>query len=404
MRLLLLLFLLFNSLLFPLAPVQAWQPSRLPGVRSAAGFQILELKVSYEFGLQASFEAQLTPAEEVREIYLMIQPQGATTRVESIPTSEDGHIMFIYDLAANPLRPFSPVNYWLRVTLKSGEQVESIHSTFLYEDNRFVWQYLENDDFMVKWYSGDLDFGQAVMDAATAGLEKVRELVDAPAPQPLRIYVYPSSTDLQAALSLINATWLAGHASPEFATVLISLAPGPSQQLEMERQLPHEITHILLYQAYSENYSRLPQWLNEGLASLSELYPNSDYKRALQKAGQNGSLLPMQSLCNSFPREASGAYLAYAQSESFVRFLSQKFGFNRLQELAGQYADGVDCTQGIQTVLGTSLDQLELRWKQEALKIDAELLAWQNLMPYLAILLLVLIPAIGGSLWLLRKK
>ncbi|HZU85924.1 MAG TPA: peptidase MA family metallohydrolase, partial [Anaerolineaceae bacterium] len=205
-------------------------------------------------------------------------------------------------------------------------------------------------------------------------------------------------------LALINASWVAGHASPEFATVLVSLTPSPSQRLEMERQLPHEITHILLYQAYGANYSRLPQWFNEGLASLSELYSNADYKRALQKAVQSNSLIPMESLCNGFPRESSGAYLAYAQSESFTRFLFQKYGNASLQELAALYADGVDCQQGIQTVYKTSLDQLELRWKQEYLGMDAELLAWQSLLPYLAILLFVLIPIIAGGLWILRRK
>lgn len=394
MRLFILFVLLLNNLL-----------SYNPAVASLTPrMEIKELQVSYQFGLKASFQAWLTPPDAIKEIHLMIQPQGSATRVEKIPLNADGHILFEYDLAATPLPPFSPVDYWLRVTQKDGKQVESSHQTFLYEDNRFDWQTIESGTLVVKWYSGDLAFGQMVMDVATQGMEKSRQLVNATPPQPLRIYVYPAATDLQSALALINSAWVAGHADPEFATVLVSLPPGPGQRLEMERQLPHEITHILLYQAYGANYTRLPAWLNEGLASLSELYPNADYKRALQKAGQNNSLIPMEMLCGSFPREASGAYLAYAQAESFTRFLEQKYGTPSLQELAGLYADGVNCQQGIQTTFETSLGQAELRWKQEYLGINAEQLAWQSLLPYLVLLLLVLIPAIAGGMWLWRKK
>ncbi len=396
-RRLILLLLLIHSLLAPSMAVQANLPAQTT-------LEISGLTVSYRFGESAHFEAQVTPLDQVQEIHLMIQPQGTSTRVELAAPNAEGKVALDYDLAARPLRAFSPVEYWLVVTLKDGSQVESSRESFLYEDNRFEWQYIDNKNVVAKWYSGDLTFGQIVVDTATSGLEKAQETVDAPAPQPLRVYVYPTSDDLQSALKLINASWLAGHASPEFATVLISVAPGPTARLELERQLPHEITHILLYQAYGDNYARLPQWLNEGLASLSEIYPNSDYARVLEKAASNGSLLPMQSLCNEFPREASGALLAYAQSESFVRFLSQKFGYDSLHKLAAQYADGVDCLQGVQTVYESSLDQLELRWKQEFLEINAGQLAWQNLLPYLVVMLLVLVPAVVGGVWIWRRK
>ncbi|HZU87403.1 MAG TPA: hypothetical protein VFF78_07960, partial [Anaerolineaceae bacterium] len=216
-RLLSLLILLLNNLLFPNAASLALHHAPI----DAAALEIKDLQVSYEFGLKVNFQAWLSPAEEVQEVYLMIQPLGNSTRVENIQPASDGHILFEYDLSARPLPPFSPVEYWLRVTTKDGKQMESLHQTFLYEDNRFEWQVIETDSIVVKWYAGDLSFGQTVMDAATAGVEKARELVNADPPQPLRIYVYPAPADLQAALALINASWVAGHASPEFATVLV---------------------------------------------------------------------------------------------------------------------------------------------------------------------------------------
>ena len=94
----------------------------------------------------------------------------------------------------------------------------------------------------------------------------------------------------------------------------------------MERQIPHEIMHILEYQITGTSYNQIPVWLLEGLASSAELYPNPDYQQVLEKAVDEDSLLPMSVLCQDFPRDLSGALLAYAQSNSFVRFLNQNFG------------------------------------------------------------------------------
>jgi ABC-type uncharacterized transport system permease subunit len=139
------------------------------------------------------------------------------------------------------------------------------------------------------------------------------------------------------------------------------------------------------------------------MASLAELYPNPEYERVLQKAIDNKSLLPMEALCPAFPREASGAFLSYAQSASFVRFIHQNYGTSGLKNLMLHYQDGLGCSEGAQAALGSSLQQLENRWHMEALKINVQVLALQNLAPYILILLLVTVPPAAAALFT-RKK
>ena len=162
--------------------------------------------------------------------------------------------------------------------------------------------------------------------------------------------------------------------------------------MELERLLPHEIMHILLYQVTGDQYSNTPTWLSEGLASLAEIYPNPDYSRSLDQAAQDSTLLPMVGLCDEFPTEASLALQAYAQSASFVRFLSDQFGISKLQTILQKYADGMDCESAVSVVYKTDLNKLESRWKQEVLGVNVNALALRKLSPYFFLAAIILLP------------
>jgi hypothetical protein len=174
--------------------------------------------------------------------------------------------------------------------------------------------------------------------------------------------------------------------------MVVSLPRGPEQHLEMERQIPHELMHLLLYQWLGVGYGNLPAWLNEGLASVAELYPNPDYLTLLSKANDEDKLLPITSLCQTFPRDASGAFLAYAQATSFTRYLHQQYGSTGLEKLARAYADGLSCERGVQTALDSTLPQLERSWRGEAFREDALLQVLTNLAPWLVLLLALVVP------------
>ncbi len=180
---------------------------------------------------------------------------------------------------------------------------------------------------------------------------------------------------------------------------MVTISPGPEQRMEMERQIPHEIMHLVESQAAGDAYSSLPTWLTEGVASLAEIYPNPDFQRSLSKAAESDTLIPLNLLCNGFSHEASSAFLSYAESISFVRFLSERFGSSGLQTLIKKYQDGLGCSEGLQAAYGQSLDQLDAQWKEEVLGINAQVLAWKNLSPYLLLSLLLLLPPIGLGVW-----
>ncbi len=374
--------------------------------RAQSVVEVSEVQVSYLFGSHVTFSARIRAAVPMQEAWLLFQSAGETNTHLVRPTlSADGRLVYQHPAATGTLRPFAPVYFWYRITLTNGEVYTSPRRSFAYIDNRFPWQILEDEWVRVHWYAGDLDFGQAAFDIAHVGLQKVSEILPYQKSPPIDLYIYASAVDLKNALALGGPAWASGQASPDLGVALVAIAPDPAAKLEMERQIPHELAHIVLYQRAGAAYERLPIWLREGIASLTEIYPNPDYRTALKAAAQNGLLLDISDLCYAFPSDAGRAYLAYAEADSFTRYLYHTYGPPALFHLVVAYADGMDCEQGARHIFGLSLTQLDRRWRQATLDSNALLAAGQHILPYLILLLIILsIPVWGWSYATARRK
>lgn len=359
-------------------------------VPAQANYDVRDVTAFYSYGESVTFQAHISPVTGVNEVYLMIQPEGQNTRMEPVTLNVDGEILYKYDLAMHPLRPFGRTFYWFRLATEAGE-VTTPSYWFDYIDNRFTWQTLSNQYFDIHWQGTDLTFGQKVMNTAKSALDSAQKILPTAPKLPLKIFVYTNPTDLKSALPGLAENWAVGHASPDLQVILLSIPTGPDQSLELERQLPHEMMHVLEYEIVGNQYANTPVWLTEGIASIAELYPNADYARVLEAALQTDGLLSFQNLCNAFPRDAGSAFLAYAQSTAFVRYVYQNFGSIGLTNLLRQYQTGLGCEEGVQAALGKSLTELENNWRATSLSDNPTGRALKTLSPYLIIALLLLI-------------
>jgi hypothetical protein len=333
-----------------------------------------------------------------------VHPIGDLNTIAGLATLHSSNLVtYQVELSEHPIRAYSTIEYWYRITLEDGTQITTDPETFVYFDNRFDWQTLAESPFEIFWYEGSLAFGQEMLNAALESTFRFQNYLPVPTPTNIQAYVYASSSELQTALRLSGQTgpWIAGHADPDLGVVVVTIPPGPSQSYEIKRQIPHEVTHVTLYQWLGEDYYNLPQWLREGLPSMAELFPNPDYAVLLQNAYETESLLAMESLCESFPREASNFLLAYAQSANFTWFIYENYGSTGLEALSLAYADGLNCDQGVQQAIGISLTELDRAWRKQTFGENTLLAVFQDLLPWITILGLILV---GPFVLILGRK
>lgn len=363
-------------------------------ITSNSGVVITDQASSYQYGEFLEFKASFKFTEPVKDAYLSIKTEGNAIETIPVKLSKNNQIRYRYDLKIHPLRPFASVDYYYSFILPDGSTWSSQPFVLDYRDNRFAWQTLNDGIFQVYWYEGDMAFGQAILNAANDGQKQALSIIPGTLASPVTILVYATTDDLQSAMSLSGEHLAAGTSSPEIGLVVVSIPPSPEARFELGRQIPHEIMHLQLYQSLGSAYEKLPPWLVEGIASYVEIKPNQDYQRALNKAADEEKLIPILNLCGAFPTEASGAFLAYAQSESFVSYLIKTGGAEKLYNLTAQYRDGLGCNEAVEKVYGLDLEQLDLRWRENILGFSLEQMAMTNLLPYVLVVIVIVLPAL----------
>jgi hypothetical protein len=376
-------------------------------VHGQEGIVVEDAKVAINFGQTITFTAKIKSSIPIKQASLLFRGVNEeATRVETVQVAEDGSVGFTYDASLNIFPPFSWIVFWFQATLTNDQTYTSVPITFPYNDDRFPWRGLSRANVSVHWYAGDDGFGSSALDAAGAGMLAMNELVPISLSDPIDIYIYSNATDLQNTLLLGGEEWIGGEANPKIGVVLVAIAPGVNQSIEMETKIPHELTHVMLYRSLRDKYALQPAWLLEGMASMVELYPNPDYANTLKIASQNNSLLSFENLCASFPADAGSAYLAYAQSQSFVTYIRDTYGTAGLIRLTQAYGDGFTCELGATNALGTPLSQLDTRWRESVLGQNLAGVAARNLSPFILLMILVLLVPIWGAIdvWMLRKK
>jgi hypothetical protein len=231
-----------------------------------------------------------------------------------------------------------------------------------YVDTRFSWNKLERDDIIVHWTGEESGIGQAAVDALTKSLPRQQLLIPFDPPKPLRVFIYPSADDIQSALRLTGRKWVGAHAHPDLGVILVSATNPRTAAAELDQTIPHELTHMLLFEALGENYEMIPLWFEEGLATFFEGAANSNYETILNESVSSGTTIPLNELCRTFDNDGKNPILAYAQSVSLVHYIQDVYGNNALNQMIRAVADGANCQTITTRVLGLTLEEFNQEW------------------------------------------
>jgi hypothetical protein len=332
----------------------------------------VDCTVDYQFGQQVTFTVHASSDTVIEQMHLFFRPANeaeARSAAMDIEPGREVESRYVHDLSYSPLPPFASVFYWFHIEYAGSETEPTTTQPkpFVYKDNRFQWRHLPGDGVTVHWIAehGDPVFGQAALDIAVASLKEISAELDTSPPESIDIYIYNSQDALYGAMALGGRGWVVGQAHPDLGAIVVAIPFDSSEgyKWRMRRYIPHEVTHLLVYEAATPaGYKYVPEWLDEGLATANEQLPTVEHGIQLEAAREEEQLIPLQELCVPFPPNPQTAFLAYAQSGSVVSFIRDKYGDSGIRHLLAAYRNGDSCAAGVQNGLDISLTELETAW------------------------------------------
>jgi len=181
---------------------------------------------------------------------------------------------------------------------------------------------------------------------------------------PVRLYIYASQSDLLGAL-VYPQEWTGGVAYSEFGIVAIGIETTQSQLEWGKRTISHELTHLVINQITYNPYNYLPNWLNEGLAMVSEGELELSFIIALSSAEVENSYISVRSLCSPFSAYIDQTLLAYAESYKIVSYLIDKYGREKMFALLNVFKQGSGYDEALEKIYGFNMDKLNTMWLSE---------------------------------------
>lgn len=262
------------------------------------------------------------------------------------------------------LPPGAVVRYRWILRDASGQGVETPEQAYEAVDHRHAWQSLQSGPLSLSWYQGDMAFATSLMRAAEEAQRRLEVSMRARPERPIKLFIYGSAQDLRGAL-VFPEEWTGGVSFGGFNIIAIGISP--SDKAWGERALAHELTHVVVDQVTFNCLQEVPTWLHEGLATFNEDAsgtPLPAYAEALKAAVAAGRLISVRGISGSFPTAAKEAVLAYGESFSLVRYLTERNGPERLGALLAVLRTGTPPDAALRQVYGFDQDGLEGEWRR----------------------------------------
>jgi hypothetical protein len=338
----------------------------IPTVHAENSINIIDESVDIHFPGALVFNIQANSNSDIVDIrlsYVVERMNFAYVISEAWPDfvpSTNVDTSWIWDTRRGRLPPGASINYWWTIENLNGDKTTTEVKTVYFNDNTHTWNEVKSANISILWYEGDKDFADKLIASAIDSLDRLTRDTGAKLEEPIKIYIYASSEDLQQSM-VYPREWTGGVAFTEYNIIAIGIEPG---NLEWgENALAHELGHAAVHQiTYSPYIVNLPTWLDEGLAQHAEITINSYLESILKTSVKNNTLISLRSLCSPFSAIPQQAYLSYAESRSVVEYLIEKYGSDKIFSLLMTFKEGSTCDSALETVYGMDMDVLETEW------------------------------------------
>ena len=336
----------------------------------AQGDQIVvkALEVTSEFPEGIRFHVDVESPTPITDITLQFRVIGHRSaryqRPEAFTPSTRVQTDFLVrtDTYDRYLPPGSDVHYFLEIKTQGGQELATEPRLFTYLDVRFDWEEVKEGNTSILYYGSGGSLARTVLDTVVLTLQDMEPLLGVNQERSIRLVVYNSASDMVDALPLASETQrrqLLTQGQTYSPQGLILLLGAPA---DIVRIASHEVIHILMHEAADNPLREIPVWLNEGMAEYGSRDAGSSYDRVLAIAVAEDRLIPFRQLTTR-PGLAEDITLLYSEAKSFVAFLVDTFGGEKLRQMLRLLKSGRPMNEALQQTYGANLDELENQWR-----------------------------------------
>lgn len=277
------------------------------------------------------------------------------------PTVHLAYTMDTRDLTTPPMMTY--LYHW-EVVDADGNKVQSEEVFIRYEDNRYDWQLLENEDIGVWWHDRSESFGQTIFDIAAEAVSYQQELFQTDLDFQMRIVISNTAAEFNSWHN-IGHDWIGGQTFSNYGITNQIVEGEYYQDAWLNGVIPHEISHIFFNQAVYNPAVSVPVWLNEGVAQYNEFITHEWEMDLVETAAADGGLVPLTALEDGFGSyDVDRIYLSYAEAYSAAAYLVNTYGNEGMSALLAAYKEGESTDEAFQTALGISAGQFEMDWAE----------------------------------------
>ena len=351
--------------------------SLLPApARAADDIRLVSSTTRVDFPLALTFNIKAesnAPITRIRLRYTVNKRTYAPAYAEAWPKfapSQSVSTSWTWDMRTALTPPGAKITYWWVIEDNTGHKMVTPREMVSFDDDRYKWQQVSSGMISLYWYKGNRDFAEELLHAAVEAAERLGNDTGTPLGKPVEIYIYASYEDLRGSM-VDTEEWTGGVKYTDFNVISIGVSTNMLDwgKKAVAHELGHEVTHQLLTSPYG---AFLPTWLDEGLAMHAEGQQTAKTQEALIKAVKNNSLASLKSLSGPFPADAQETAYAYAQSQSVVEYLLDKYGNASIHEMLLYFNEGHTIDEALQKVYGFDIAGLDDAWRQHMLSLAVQ--------------------------------
>jgi hypothetical protein len=268
---------------------------------------------------------------------------------------------YLVDLQRAYYPPGVTIQYQWRLQDLTGAEVQTVWANLTLADPRYRWHQRAQGVIQLHWHDVDDAYANAVLNAANTTFTAGNSAVPAPGSPPINIFIYGRLADFRGILGAGSQEWVGGQTFPQYRVVLLLVSP--TDVASAQRSVAHEMTHLQLDNVVEGTVAPLPTWLDEGLAMVAEGDTQPAFQQALDQAVRDHKLISIQSLSGNFPDASAAATVAYAESESMVRYFLKTYGREKIAALIANFRQGLSADEAFQQTIGMTARDFQTAWQ-----------------------------------------